>query len=623
MVVRGGRRKSLVVKTLVLGVAAACSYTVRMFLKRTQRIKDGKTHHYWSVVENRRLINGKVMQRQVLYLGEINDSQKLAWRKSIEVFDEGTRRQVALFADDALPADDARAIGVRLSEMQLKRPRQWGACWLSCVLWQQLGMDEFWSARLPASRKGTRWLQVLQTLVAYRLIDPGSEWRLHRHWFTSSAMADLLDADFALAGKDTLYRCLDKLLPHKDALMLFLKQRWGELFGASFDVLLYDLTSTYFESDTPREAPDKRQYGYSRDKRGDCRQVVIGLIVTPEGFPLSYEVLPGNTADCTTLSDLLRRIEARYGKANRTWVMDRGIPTEETLAQMREMGASYLVGTPKGRLSKLEQSFLSKSWERIRDGVHVKRLPQDSETYVLAESEHRIGKERGMRQRRLKRYVQRLKQLQGQGLTRDELLMKVGAARQDAGRAAYLIKLTLPQSREAVTPDTFHFELDRARLRRTRRREGRYLLRTNLTGHDPGQLWTFYTQLTEVEQAFKELKHDLSIRPIYHFREERIEAHIFVAFLAYCLQVTLKNQLRRAAPGLTPRAVLEKFKTMQMVDVHLPTTDGRHLILSRYTQPEPEHRLLLDQLGLKLPAQPPPKITARPSPIASTEAYAL
>lgn len=623
MVVRGGRRKSLVVKTLVLGVAAACSYTVRMFLKRTQRIKDGKTHHYWSVVENRRLINGKVMQRQVLYLGEINDSQKLAWRKSIEVFDEGTRRQVALFADDALPADDARAIGVRLSEMQLKRPRQWGACWLSCVLWQQLGMDEFWSARLPASRKGTRWLQVLQTLVAYRLIDPGSEWRLHRHWFTSSAMADLLDADFALAGKDTLYRCLDKLLPHKDALMLFLKQRWGELFGASFDVLLYDLTSTYFESDTPREAPDKRQYGYSRDKRGDCRQVVIGLIVTPEGFPLSYEVLPGNTADCTTLSDLLRRIEARYGKANRTWVMDRGIPTEETLAQMREMGASYLVGTPKGRLSKLEQSFLSKSWERIRDGVHVKRLPQDSETYVLAESEHRIGKERGMRQRRLKRYVQRLRQLQGQGLTRDELLMKVGAARQDAGRAAYLIRLTLPQSHEAVTPDTFHFELDRARLRRTRRREGRYLLRTNLTGHDPGQLWTFYTQLTEVEQAFKELKHDLSIRPIYHFREERIEAHIFVAFLAYCLQVTLKNQLRRAAPGLTPRAVLEKFKTMQMVDVHLPTTDGRDLILSRYTQPEPEHRLLLDHLRLTLPAQPPPKITARPSPVAATKTYAL
>src|ERR1700686_1046909 len=545
-------------------------------------MKNGKTQNYWSVVENRRLLNGKVAQRQVLYLGEINDSQQLAWRKTIEVFDEGAKRQVALFPEGVQPAGDAKAVGVRLSELQLKRPRQWGACWLSCVLWQQLGLDAFWSPRLPASRKGTRWLQVLQTLVAYRLIDPGSEWRLHRHWFTSSAMADLLEADFALAEKDTLYRCLDKLLPHKDALMLFLKQRWGELFGASFDVLLYYLTSTYFEADTPREAPDKRQYGYSRDKRGDCRQVVIGLIVTPEGFPLSYEVLAGNTADCTTLSDLLKRIETRHGKANRIWVMDRGIPTEETLAQMREMGASYLVGTPKGRLSKLERSFLSASWERVRDGVQVKRLPQESETYVLAVSESRIGKERGMRQRRLKRYVERLKQCRTQSLTRDQLLMK-----------------------------------------EVRRREGRYLLRTNLSSHDPAQLWTFYIQLTEVEQAFKELKHDLAIRPIYHYKEARIEAHIFVAFLAYCLQVTLKYQLKRAAPGLTPRAALEKLKTMQMVDVHLPTTDGRHLILSRYTQPEPEHRLLLDQLGLKLPAQPPPKIMAQPSPIAPMEAYAL
>jgi hypothetical protein len=435
-------------------------------------------------------------------------------------------------------------------------------------------------------------------------------------------MADLLEADFALAGKDTLYRCLDKLLAHKQALMLFLKQRWGELFGASFDVLLYDLTSTYFETDTVREAPDKCQYGYSRDKRGDCRQVVIGLIVTPEGFPLSYEVLAGNTADCTTLSGLLKRIETRYGKANRIWVMDRGIPTEETLGQMCEMGASYLVGTPKGRLSKLEQSFLFESWEHVREGLRVKRLPLESDTYVLAVSAQRIGKERGMRQRRLKRYVERLKQLQRQSLTRDQLLMKVGAAKQDAGRAASLIKLTLPSSREIMTPDSFQLELDRDKLRQVRRREGRYLLRTNLSGHDLAQLWTFYIQLTEVEQAFKELKHDLSIRPIFHSREDRIEAHIFIAFLAYCLQVTLKHQLKRAAAGLTPRAALDKFKTMQMVDVHLPT-DGRHLILSRYTQPEPEQRLLLDQLRLKLPAQPPPKITAQPSPIASTKAYAL
>jgi transposase len=582
-----------------------------MFLKCTRRVKDGKTHHYWSVVENRRLSDGRVVQRQVLYLGEINDSQKEAWRKTIEVFDEGKKRQVALFPEAMAPVNDSAVVSVRLNELQLMRPRQWGACWLSCVLWRQLGLDEFWGERLHASRKGTRWVQVLQTLVAYRLIDPGSEWHLHCHWFTSSAMGDLLEADFSLAEKDTLYRCLDKLLPHKEALISFLAHRWGELFGVTFDVLLYDLTSTYFESDTPREEGDTRQYGYSRDKRGDCRQVVIGLNVTPEGFPLSYEVLAGNTKDSATLSDLLKRIEGRYGKANRIWVMDRGIPTEETLAQMREMGASYLVGTPKGRLTKLEQAFLSEPWERIRDGLEVKRLPKAEETYVLAMSEGRIEKERAMRQRRLKRYVARLKQLQTQSLKRDQLLMKIGAAKKEAGRAANLIKLTLPEKDKAVTPETFYFHLNRKKLRQVRRREGGYLLRTNLTNRDPSELWTFYIQLTEVEQAFKELKHDLSIRPIHHSKETRVEAHIFVAFLAYCLQVTLKHQLKRLGHGLTPRAVLEKFKTIRMVDVSLPTTDGRHLVLSRYTQPEPEHRMLLDLLGLKLPAQPPPKITPK------------
>ena len=596
-------------ETLPVGRGGEGFYNRFMFLRCNQRIKDGKTHHYWSVVENRRLGDGRVVQRQVLYLGEINDSQREVWRRTIEVIDEGTRRQVALFPEAIAPAA-ADVIGIRLSELQLRRPRQWGACWMAGVLWQPK-LDAFWAARLPASRKGTPWQQVLQTLVAYRLIDPGSEWRLHRQWFDVSAMADLLGGDFTLAQKNTLYRCLDKLVAHKDALFKFLCERWGELFGAKFDVLLYDLTSTYFETDTLREEGDKRQYGYSRDKRFDCRQVVIGLIVTPEGFPLSYEVLAGNTADSTTLSDFLNRIEQRYGHANRIWVMDRGVPTEESLAQMRAIGASYLVGTPKGRLTRMEQAFLSQPWVRVRDGITVKRLDQDEDTYVLAQSDKRIDKERAMRRRRLKRYVARLKQLQGQKLTRDELLKKVGAAEHDAGRAARLIELTLPGKNDAVTPQTFRFTLNQEKLRRVRRREGRYLLRTNLTGHDPDQLWTFYVQLTEVEQAFKELKNDLAVRPIYHQLESRIEAHIFVAFLAYCLQVTLKAQLRRLATGLTPREVLDKFKTMQMVDVHVPTADGRELVLSRYTQPEPEHRMLLDLLRLNLPEQPPPKITAK------------
>ena len=396
---------------------------------------------------------------------------------------------------------------------------------------------------------------------------------------------DLLQADFGLAEKNTLYRCLDRLLEHKDALFKFLLRRWGELFDAKFDVLLYDLTSTYFETDTERSAEDLRQYGYSRDKRGDCRQVVIALIVTPEGFPLSYEVLAGNTADSTTLSGFLDRIEHRYGKANRIWVMDRGVPTEDSLAKMRAMGASYLVGTPKGRLTKLEKDLLLKPWQQVREGVQVKRLSVEQDTYVLAQSNARIDKERAMRRRRLRRYVSRLQQLQQQNLKRDELLMKVGAAKHDAGRAANLIKLTLPGKHPDGTVSlALAFKLDRDKLRQVRRREGRYLLRTNLGDHDPTQLWSFYIQLTEVEQAFKELKHDLAIRPIFQ---------------------------RALASGITPAEVIAKFKTMQMLDVHVPINDGRELILSRYTQPEAEHRMLLDQLGLKLPQQPPPKITAR------------
>jgi transposase len=579
-----------------------------MFLRCNRRKKDGKTHDYWSVVESRRCGDGRVVQRQVLYLGEINASQREAWRKTVELQDAGTRRQVALFPEGSMPVDDVDAIGVRLSELRLQRPRQWGACWLALQLWQQLELDSFWRPRFACAQGNTPWLKVLKTLVAYRLIDPGSEWRLHRQWFDASAMADLLESDFALAEKNTLYRCLDRLVEHKDELFKFLLRRWGELFGAKFDVLLYDLTSTYFETDEDRGADDLRQFGYSRDKRGDCRQVVIALIVTPEGFPLSYEVMSGDTADSTTLSGFLDRIEHRYGRANRIWVMDRGIPTEDSLAKMRSIGASYLVGTPKGRLSKLEQSFLVQPWAKVREGVQVKRLATEEDVYVLAQSDARIDKERGMRRKRLRRYVERLKALQGQSLTRDQLLMKLGAAKHDAGRAASLVKVSWPK--QASSTASLEFGLDRHRLRQVRRREGRYLLRTNLTAQQPETLWTFYIQLTEVEQAFKEIKHDLAIRPIFHKTQERIEAHIFVAFLAYCLQVTLKAKLRTVAGGTTPGEVIAKFRTMQMVDVTLPTTDGRELTLSRYTHPEPEHRMLLDQLRLSLPSQPPPRITA-------------
>jgi transposase len=595
-----------------------------MFLRFNRRFKDGKEHRYWNIVESKRCAGGKVVQRQVLYLGEINDGQREAWCQLIEAFDEGSRRhrQLALFpADREVPAcADGYGVQVRLDAMELHRPRQWGACFLACQLYEQLELDRFWAARLPDSRKGTRWRHILRTLVCYRLIDPGSEWRLHRQWFEQSAMGDLLGADDGLVEIGALYRCLDKLLEHKTALFDHLRQRWQDLFGAGFEVLLYDLTSTYFESSQPDNEDDKRRYGYSRDKRSDCTQVVIALIVTPDGFPLAYEVLPGNTADCTTLRGALRKIEAQYGKAQRIWVMDRGIPTDEVLAEMRKADPpiSYLVGTPKGRLSKLEKALLGRPWQAVREGVDVKLLPhpsttlredlraQDREMYVLAQSHARINKERAMRRRKLKWLWARLKQIAAmEDLTREELLMKLGAARAKARAAWRLIDIEV-----APKDATFSFALNRDKLRKARRREGRYLLRTNLCDEDPAKLWKFYIQLIEVEAAFKNLKDDLQLRPIYHQLEHRIEAHIFVAFLAYCLHVTLRAKLKPLAPGLTPRAVLDKLAAIQMLDVHFPTTDGRTLILSRYTELNVDQKLLVKQLKLNLPSQSPPRITA-------------
>ena len=588
-----------------------------MFLRQMIRKKDGKEHRYFSVVENKRVAGGRVIQRSVLYLGEINDTQELAWRKSIEVFDEGAARPrtLSLFPEDRCEGllPDASIVRLKLSQMRLCRPRQWGACWLTLTLWRELHLDRFWAKRLPASRKGTRWDQVLFVLAAYRLVDPGSEWRLHREWFERTALPDLLGADFGLAEIHKLYACHDRLLTHKEDLFDHLVGRWRDLFNISFDVLLYDLTSTYFEANPPFPENDKRRHGYSRDHRSDCVQVVIALVVTPEGLPLAYEVMPGNTRDSSTLRGFLACIERQYGKARRTWLMDRGIPTEEVLAEMRasEPPVQYIVGTPKGRLTRLEQELLAKPWQQARPGVEVKLLPQDGELYVFAQSRDRVAKERAMRRRQLKWLWKRLAKIAAMTLTREELLMKLGAARSRAPTAWRLVGIKVANARNwAKGCMTFSYWLKRDKLRDARRREGRYLLRTNLTENDPAQLWSYYLQLVAVEEAFKNLKGDLGIRPIFHQNEARVEAHIFIAFLAYCLHVTLGRRLHALAPGLTPRSLIEKLSAIQMIDVHVPTTDGRELVLTRYTEPEPDQRLLLGELRLELPAQPPPKITA-------------
>ncbi|NOG43363.1 IS1634 family transposase [Candidatus Brocadia sinica] len=587
-----------------------------MFLREKTRTKDGKTHRYWSVVENRRISGGRVIQRQVLYLGELNDNQRAGWVRTIEAVagEKPTARQVALFPDDreALPIPDCETVQVRLDKIELRCPRQWGASWLGLYLWDMLELDIFWRSRLPSSRKGTSWLNMLKALVCYRLIDPGSEFRFHREWYVRSAMGDLLGEDDSLAQKDKLYRCLDLLLEHRDELFGFLKGQWGKLFGAKYDVLLYDLTSTYFESEPPAaDAVSKKRFGYSRDKRSDCVQVVVALVLTPEGFPVAYEVYPGNTRDTATLEEFLDRIEKRYGKFRRTWLMDRGIPTEEVLEKMRERGIDYLVGTPKGHLTRVEKPLLEQTWMQARESVRVKILQQESEFYVYVESQDRVAKERSMRWRRLRRLWAGLRELRNRKvLTRDDLLMHIGALKKEAGRDFRLVNISIPKPQEPVNENTFRFSLDRERLRQAYRREGRYLLRSNMQATAPETVWENYLLLTRIEQAFKDLKGSLSIRPIWHQLERRIEAHIFVSFLAFCLHTTLRNLARGRAAGLTSEAILEKLSSIQMIDVHLPTTDGRHIVMSRYTQPEKDVVLLLAQLGLTLPEQPPPKIYA-------------
>lgn len=589
-----------------------------MFLRCHARRKNGKLHRYWSVVESRRLAGGQPAQRQLLYLGEINDSQQEAWRKSIEVFDEdaGQFTEACLFPDDRpIPSEEVNALSLQMSQMRLLRPRSFGDCWLGCHLWRELNLDRFWQNQLGDERGGVPWEKVLQLLAVNRLCQPGSEFAVHRHWFLGSAMDELLESDFAVAEKDRLYRCLDRVLMHKDALCQHLVERWKNLFDARFDILLYDLTSTYFEGSC-QQIP-KAKHGYSRDGRSDCRQVVIALVVTTDGLPLAYEVLAGNTSDKTTLSLFLEKIQSMYGKARRVWVMDRGIPTEATLKKMRDDEVAYLVGTPRAALDKLEKSLLDKPWEIVHEGMSVKLLEQGHELYVQARSDTRQKKENAMRRRKLKTLVHGLNRLKRRKkIKRDYLLERIAVLRKEARRIASFVKIRKPQPGEAVNRQSFTAKLDKAAWKKAMERDGCYVLRAHVPWEQwpagmekqASVLWEWYMQLVRVEESFKTLKGDLSLRPIHHQIQKRVEAHILVAFLGYCLSTTLRLKLQASAPGLSPRAALQSLSAIQMLEVHVPTNDGRVLIMPRHTEPEPEHQMILETLGLSLPPQPPPRI---------------
>jgi len=587
---------------------------VGMFLRSNNRKKDGKDHRYFSIVENHRIASDRTVQRTVLYLGEINDQQQAAWRKTLSVFDEEQQEyaNLSLFPDDReIPADAVDSLQVKVSGLELRRPRVFGSCWLGCELWRQLGLHEFWDTRLAGSREEVAWEKVLQLLVVNRLLDPGSEFRVHRQWYLSTAMDALLGTDFAVAEKDRLYRCLDRVLEHKQELFLWLRQKWADLFHADFEVLLYDLTSTYFEG--AMEQNPKAKYGHSRDQRTDCLQVVIALVITTDGFPLAYEVMDGNTSDRATLRGFLDQIEKTYGKAKRMWVMDRGIPSEAILQEMRDPAREifYLVGTPKGKIQQHEKKWLDLPWQKVRESVEVKLFEQEGELYVLAKSAGRQVKETAMRRQRLARLLRKLRAMRRSLPSLVPLLMRLGAAKSAAGRAFQFVQLQVPREGQEVTRETFQFRLDKKKLREAERRDGHYLLRSNLTAGDPSVLWARYVQLTQIESVFRSLKSELGIRPIYHQLEHRADAHILIAFLAYCLQITLKHRLLLHAPGLTPTAVLGKLVEIQMIDIWIPTVDQRWLILPRYTQPSSDTKLLIEKLRLELPNQPPPRLTAQ------------
>jgi hypothetical protein len=585
-----------------------------MFLRSNNRKKDGKESSLRSIVENHRLASNKTVQRTVLDLGEINDEQQAAWRKTLSVFDEEQQEyaNLSLFPDDReIPADAVDSLQVKLSGLELRRPRVFGSCWLGCELWRQLGLHEFWDARLAGSREEVAWEKVLQLLVVNRLLDPGSEFRVHRQWYLSTAMDALLGTDFAVAEKDRWYRCRDRVLEHKQERFLWLRQKWADLFHAEFEVLLDDLTSTYFEG--AMEENPKAKYGHSRDKRTDCLQVVIALVITSDGFPLAYEVMDGNISDRATLRGFLDKIEKTYGKAKRMWVMDRGIPSEEILREMGDPAREifYLVGTPKGKIQQYERKWLDLLWQKVRESVDVKLFEQEGELYGLAKSAGRQAKETAMRRQRLARLLRKLRAMRRSLPSLVQLLMRLGAAKSAAGRAFQFVQLQVPAEGQKVTRETFQFRVDKKKLQAAEWRDGHYLLRSNLTAGDPSVLWARYVQLTQIESVFRSLKSELGIRPIYHQLEHRADAHILIAFLAYCLQITLKQHLLLHAPGLTPTAVLEKLAEIQMIDIWIPTGDQRWLILPRYTQPSSDTKLLIEKLRLELPNQPTPRLTAQ------------
>jgi len=581
-------------------------------------MKDGKDHTYWSLVETVRTPDGP-RQKTLCYLGELNDSAQARWLKTIEVFNEqGEAQQQKLFPSHVEPpAGDPQVARVLLNKVRLERTRQFGSCWLGMELWKRLALDHFFEDAVDEHEADVPWSRVAAVLAINRLCAPGSELAIEERWYPSTALDDLLGIEEGKINDTRLYRCLDRVLPHKTKLEQHLKQRYGELFGAEFDVLLYDLTSSYVEGAAEKNPMMRR--GYSRDHRPDCEQMVIALIVNSEGFPFSYETFDGNRADVSTMETILRMVERKYGKARRIWVMDRGIVSEENLAAIRKRGGQYLVGTPRSQMKQFEDELLKDDWIRVRPEVEVKKvaIPQGEETFILCRTSGRKEKEKAIRNRfstHMEAALKRLAKTIETGRLKDRNKMERRLGRIQAGHPQVndLYEVGLRDTADGVR---LHWAIKKDRQLWRGLREGAYMLRTNLQAGTAEELWSQYMQLTEAEASFRALKSELSIRPLFHQLEPRVKAHVMVAFLGYALWVTLKHLLKRR-PAIVPKPsvrgvdhaqplsamkALALLSTLQSADIVLPTTDGREIRLRRITEPTAEQKSLLQQLGLSLP----------------------
>ncbi len=573
-----------------------------MFIRPCYRHKNGRRHAYWALVESYRTERGP-RQRTVAYLGQLDEAGRLGVKRAAKGNGKPTDQQLQLWEDDS-PAPEW--VEVDTAVVRVENQLALGGPWLALEILRKLRLDEFFQRAIPEGNEAVRWSLMAQVLVVCRLCNPSSELHIAEHYYRSTAMNELLGVPSEKVYDERLYRALDKLLPHKGALEKHLRNRLGQLFGLQHDLLLYDVTSTYFEGEAKGNAMAQR--GYSRDKRSDCKQVTIGLVVSKCGMPLGYEVFEGNRTDVTTFQEIVETMERRYGKSDRIWVGDRGMMSKKNIEFLKSANRRYIIGASKGSLKQFEQELLAGDWRRIRAGLEVKLCPSpegDDEVYILCRSRDRREKEEAMHRRFEQRIEKELQKIEASCKRRkwkkEVIDRRVGRVMANNSRAAGLFEVDVPETVDGRATITWRKKAawrDWAKLS-----EGCYLLRSNVTGWSSEELWKAYIQLTEAEAAFRIHKSDLRIRPIWHQREDRVLAHILVCFLAYVLWKTLHQMVQAAGLGDEPRRVLDELGKINLVDVVLPTRCGVEIRRRCITQPTEHQAILLDRLGLHLPRQ--------------------